>query len=106
MPTITTNDIKNGMALDIEGVLFEIVEFQHVKPGKGGAFVRTTLKNARNGAVIHSSKPTSFALHSLQFLAGHHRYLELTLIVLKANLHIQVAPAENLENRIPTSLLC
>ena len=52
MPTITTNDIKNGMALDIEGVLFEIVEFQHVKPGKGGAFVRTTLKNARNGAVV------------------------------------------------------
>ena len=52
MPTITTNDIKNGMSLDIEGVLFEIVEFQHVKPGKGGAFVRTTLKNVRNGAVV------------------------------------------------------
>ena len=52
MAAITTNDIKNGMALDIEGVLFEIVEFQHVKPGKGGAFVRTTLKNARNGAVV------------------------------------------------------
>lgn len=52
MPTITTNDIKNGMSLDIEGGLFEIVEFQHVKPGKGGAFVRTTLKNVRNGAVV------------------------------------------------------
>ena len=52
MPTITTNDLKNGMALDLEGVLMEVVEFQHVKPGKGGAFVRTTLKNVRNGAVV------------------------------------------------------
>jgi elongation factor P len=49
---ITTNDIKNGMVLEIESVLFQIVEFQHVKPGKGHAFVRTTLKNLRNGAVV------------------------------------------------------
>jgi elongation factor P len=52
MPTITTNDLKNGMSLDLDDGLFEVVEFQHVKPGKGGAFVRTTLKNVRNGAVI------------------------------------------------------
>lgn len=52
MPTITTNDLKNGMSLDLDGDLMEVVEFQHVKPGKGGAFVRTTLKNVRNGAVI------------------------------------------------------
>ena len=52
MPTITTNDLKNGMTLDIDGNLFSIVEFQHVKPGKGHAFVRTTLKNARTGAVV------------------------------------------------------
>jgi len=52
MPTITTNDLKNGMTLDLDDGLFEVVEFQHVKPGKGGAFVRTTLKNARTGAVI------------------------------------------------------
>jgi len=51
MPTITTNDLKNGMALALDDGLFEVVEFQHVKPGKGGAFVRTTLKNVRNGAV-------------------------------------------------------
>lgn len=50
MPTITTNDLKNGMTLELEGGLFEVVEFQHVKPGKGGAFVRTTLRNVRNGA--------------------------------------------------------
>jgi elongation factor P len=52
MPTITTNDLKNGMALDLDDGLFEVVEFQHVKPGKGGAFVRTTLKNVRSGAVV------------------------------------------------------
>jgi elongation factor P len=49
---ITTNDLKNGMTLDLPEGLFNIVEFQHVKPGKGGAFVRTTLKNVRTGAVI------------------------------------------------------
>jgi elongation factor P len=49
---ITTNDLKNGMSLDLPEGLFTVVDFQHVKPGKGGAFVRTTLKNARTGAVI------------------------------------------------------
>jgi elongation factor P len=52
MPTITTNDIKNGMTLDLDEGLFQIVDFQHVKPGKGHAFVRTTLKNVRSGAVV------------------------------------------------------
>jgi elongation factor P len=52
MPTITTNDLKNGMTLEFESALFSVVEFQHVKPGKGHAFVRTTLKNVRTGAVI------------------------------------------------------
>ena len=52
MPTITTNDLKNGMTLDLDGNLFSVVEFQHVKPGKGHAFVRTTLKNVRSGAVV------------------------------------------------------
>ncbi|MEJ5255682.1 MAG: elongation factor P [Acidimicrobiales bacterium] len=52
MATITTNDLKNGMTLDLDDGLFDVVEFQHVKPGKGGAFVRTTLKNVRSGAVL------------------------------------------------------
>ena len=43
---ITTNDLKNGMTLKLDEGLYQIVDFQHVKPGKGGAFVRTTLKNA------------------------------------------------------------
>jgi elongation factor P len=52
MPAITTNDLKNGITLEIDNNLFQVVEFQHVKPGKGGAFVRTKLRNLRNGAVI------------------------------------------------------
>jgi elongation factor P len=52
MAAITTNDLKNGMTLNLDDGLFQVVDFQHVKPGKGGAFVRTTLKNARTGAVI------------------------------------------------------
>ena len=52
MSIITTNDLRNGMTLELDDTLFSVVEFQHVKPGKGHAFVRTTLKNSRTGAVI------------------------------------------------------
>ena len=52
MPALSTNDLKNGMTLLLDEGLFNVVEFQHVKPGKGGAFVRTKLKNVRNGAVV------------------------------------------------------
>jgi elongation factor P len=48
----TTNDLKNGITLDLDGVLWNVVEFQHVKPGKGGAFVRTKLKNVMTGQVV------------------------------------------------------
>ena len=50
--SISTNDLKNGMALNLPEGLMTVVEFQHVKPGKGGAFVRTKLKNVRTGAVV------------------------------------------------------
>jgi elongation factor P len=48
----TTNDIKNGSVLNIDGQLWNVVEFQHVKPGKGGAFVRTKIKSITSGKVI------------------------------------------------------
>ena len=48
----TTNDLKNGLVLNLDGELWTVVEFQHVKPGKGGAFVRTTLKNVLSGKVV------------------------------------------------------
>src|SRR5512139_4014513 len=48
----TTNDLKNGLVLNLEGELWSVVEFQHVKPGKGPAFVRTTLKHVLSGKVV------------------------------------------------------
>jgi elongation factor P len=52
MAAVSTNDLKNGMTLNLPEGLLSVVEFQHVKPGKGGAFVRTKLKNVRTGAVL------------------------------------------------------
>ncbi len=48
----TTNDLKNGLVLNLDGQLWTVTAFQHVKPGKGGAFVRTTLKNVMTGKVV------------------------------------------------------
>ncbi len=50
--SVSTNDLKNGMTLDLDGTLFQVLEFQHVKPGKGGAFVRTKMRNVKTGAVL------------------------------------------------------
>jgi elongation factor P len=50
--SVSTNDLKRGMTLDLDGTLYQIIEFQHVKPGKGGAFVRTKLRNVKTGAVV------------------------------------------------------
>jgi elongation factor P len=49
---ISTNQFRNGSHIDVDGTVFKILEFQHVKPGKGGAFVRTRLRRANDGAVI------------------------------------------------------
>lgn len=49
---ITANDLRNGMIIEFEGRLYQIVEFQHVKPGKGGAFVRGKLKDVKSGSVL------------------------------------------------------
>jgi elongation factor P len=55
MSTISTNDLRNGMGLELPEGLFTVIEFQHVKPGKGGAFVRTKLRNLRTKAVLEKT---------------------------------------------------
>ncbi len=55
MVAISTNELKNGWTLVLEGNLMQVIEFQHVKPGKGPAFVRSKLKNIRTGAVIEKT---------------------------------------------------
>jgi elongation factor P len=72
---ITTNQFKNGTHIDVDGVVFKIVEFQHVKPGKGGAFVRTKLKRTTDGNVIDKTfragekfRPVRTETRKLQYL--------------------------------------
>ncbi len=81
MPNVTTNDLKNGMALQLPEGLFTVVEFQHVKPGKGGAFVRTKLKNVRTGAVLDRTyradeklEQTNIDKREMQFLYREGTY--------------------------------
>ena len=75
MAQISTSDFKNGMTVDLDDGLFQIVEFQHVKPGKGGAFVRTKLKRSDDGAVIDRTfragekfRPVRTEARKMQFL--------------------------------------
>jgi elongation factor P len=72
---ITTNQFKNGTHIDVEGTIFKIVEFQHVKPGKGPAFVRTKLKRSSDGNVIDKTfragekfRPVRTETRKMQFL--------------------------------------
>ena len=56
---ISAGDFRNGVTIEIEGNIFQIIEFQHVKPGKGAAFVRTKLKNIKSGGVVEKTlRPT------------------------------------------------
>lgn len=56
---ISAGDFRNGVTIEFEGNIYQIIEFQHVKPGKGAAFVRTKLKNIKNGGVVEKSfRPT------------------------------------------------
>jgi elongation factor P len=72
---ISTNEFRNGSHIDVEGTIFKIVEFQHVKPGKGGAFVRTKLRRATDGNVIDRTfragekfRPVRTEVRNMQFL--------------------------------------
>jgi elongation factor P len=73
--TVSTNQFKNGMHVELDGQVWRIVEFQHVKPGKGGAFVRTKLRRAADGAVIDRTfragekfRPVRTEARKMQFL--------------------------------------
>ncbi|HUB35674.1 MAG TPA: elongation factor P [Solirubrobacteraceae bacterium] len=72
---ISTNQFKNGNHIDVDGTVYKILEFQHVKPGKGGAFVRTKLRRASDGAVVDRTfragekfRPVRTETRKMQFL--------------------------------------
>ena len=96
--SVSTNDFKNGMTLDMDGTLFQVIEFQHVKPGKGGAFVRTKLRNVKTGAVIERTfnagiKVTQAIVErkAMQFLYGDGQ--DFVFMDLATYDQIQVPPA-------------
>lgn len=71
----TTNDIKNGTVLNLEGQLWSVIEFQHVKPGKGGAFVRTKLKNVRAGKIVDKTFNAGLKIETATVDRRDYQYL-------------------------------
>ncbi len=75
MPTITTNQLKNGNHIEVDGTVFKVLEFQHVKPGKGGAFVRTKLRRSADGAVIDKTFRAGEKFRSVRTESRHMQFL-------------------------------
>ncbi len=91
----TTADFKNGMCLDIDGNYFFIVEFLHVKPGKGPAFVRTKLKNVKTGRVIDKTWNSGVKVEEVRIERRPYQYLykELLKFFVYMNLRWKKEPA-------------
>ncbi len=70
-----TSDFRNGLIIKFKGDLYSIVEFQHVKPGKGGAFVRTTLKNLRTGRVLDNTFRAGEKVETVRVERRKYQYL-------------------------------
>lgn len=75
---ITTADFRNGMTIELDETLFYLIEFQHVKPGKGGAFVRTKLKNVTTGAVLERTFRAGEKVEEVRLLERKMNYLYST----------------------------
>src|ERR1700759_4760869 len=73
--TVTTNQFKNGSHIEIDGKIWKIIEFQHVKPGKGGAFVRTKLRRIEDGAVIDKTFRAGEKFRSVRTESKKMQYL-------------------------------
>ncbi|MFC2140259.1 elongation factor P [Candidatus Auribacterota bacterium] len=126
---VSVTNLKNGMAVKIDGSLFNVVYFQHVKPGKGGAFVRTKLKNIKTGSILEKtfrggesiedifleSKPMEYLYKELEQLvfmdlqSYDQIYIPITLCeevidLLKENLEIKVMFYEGTPIRVELPL--
>ena len=73
--SISTNDLKRGMTLDLDGTLYQVIEFLHVKPGKGGAFVRTKLRNLKTGGVVERTFNAGVSVGVATVERGEMQYL-------------------------------
>ena len=89
MPAISSNDIKNGVTLNVEDGLFTIIEFQHVKPGKGGAFAQVELKNLIDGRKLNERFRSSDTVERVRLEQKDHTFLyeqgDMLVFMDKAN---------------------
>ena len=99
---ININDIKNGMTIIMDGNLSQIIEFQHVKPGKGPAFVRIKLKNLRTGAIVEDTYNTNLKVEKAHIDKMPMQYLYQDgnrYVFMNTQTYDQVEiPEEKLEN--------
>jgi elongation factor P len=100
---ISTNELKNGYVIEVDGVLNTVVEFQHVKPGKGGAFVRTKLKNLASGAVVDKTFRAGEKLVRVTTQSKNMQYLYedgSNLVLMDNDTYEQIHfPSDDVENR-------
>ena len=100
---ISTNEMKNGYVIEVDGVLNTVVEFQHVKPGKGGAFVRTKLKNLANGAVVEKTFRAGEKLTRVTTQTKNMQFLYedgTNLVLMDNETYEQInVPSDEIENR-------
>ena len=84
-----TSDIKNGLCIEFNGNLFFVTEFQHVKPGKGPAFVRTKLKNVVTGKVIDNTFPSGHKIVTARVeKGGINIYIMIVLVIILWTIHL------------------
>ena len=100
---ISTNELKNGYVIEVDGVLNTVVEFQHVKPGKGGAFVRTKLKNLASGAVVDKTFRAGEKLVRVTTQSKNMQYLYedgSNIVLMDNDTYEQIHfPSDAVENR-------
>ena len=96
---ISVNDFKNGLTIEVDGQLWRVIEFLHVKPGKGSAFVRSKLKNLRNGAVQEKTFRAGEKVQQAQIDTKSMQYLYNdgdSYVFMDTNTYEQIAiPAAN-----------
>ncbi len=99
---ITTNDLKNGYVLDLDGELWSVVQFQHVKPGKGGAFVRTKLKNLAKGNTVERTFRAGEKVERVTTSTAEMQYLYDDgdqVVLMNTETYEQISvPSEGIEN--------
>lgn len=95
----TTSDIRNGMCIEMNNDIFQIVDFQHVKPGKGNAFVRTKMKSLTTGKVLEQTIPAGHKVDDVRVERRKHQYLysdDMGFHFMNTENYEQVALNENL----------